>query len=58
VSTPGRLAAFAVVLAGSFGAGAALGTRVGPLDVGGTDQHEAPEVGDPGGEGHTGEADH
>ena len=30
-----KLAAFVVVLAATFGAGAALGAAVGPIDVGG-----------------------
>jgi hypothetical protein len=58
VNTPSRLAAYAMVLAGSFGVGTAIGSWVGPLDVGGTQHEEVPEVGDPADEGHTGEPSH
>ena len=34
-----RLAAYAVVLAAAFGAGAAVGAVAGPIDVDGPDEH-------------------
>jgi len=41
VSRPAKLAAFALVLAVSFGGGAALGASVGPIDVG-DEPHDNP----------------
>jgi hypothetical protein len=58
VNTTARLGAYALVLAGSLGAGAAVGSWVGPIDVGGPDPQEIPEVGDPEREDHTGEPGH
>ena len=37
--TAPKLLAFAVALAAAFGGGAALGGAVGPIDVGGDDEH-------------------
>ena len=34
-----KLLAFAVALAAAFGGGAAIGGAVGPIDVGGDDEH-------------------
>jgi hypothetical protein len=42
-----RLAAFVVVLAAVFGAGAALGAVVGPIEVGGDDPSHQEHGGDP-----------
>lgn len=45
MSTGRRLAAFGVALAVSFGAAAAVGSAVGPIDVGGTPPHVTPTAG-------------
>lgn len=41
MSVPARLAGFALVLAVAFGAGAALGSSVGPIAVDGDGPHPA-----------------
>ncbi len=55
-----KLLAFALVLAVSFGAGAALGAAVGPIDVDGGDEHEVEHAPEPGqfGHDHRGGGDH
>jgi hypothetical protein len=40
VNPAAKLAAFALVLTGALGAGAALGSAVGPIDVGGDPRPE------------------
>lgn len=40
--TSAKLGAYGLVLAAAFGGGAALGTAVGPIDVGGGTSHESP----------------
>ena len=46
--SPGvKLAAFAVVLAAAFGAGAAVGAVAGPVDVDGADHTEVHDEGPP-----------
>lgn len=42
-----KLAAFAIVLAAAFGAGAAVGAVAGPIDVDGDDHTEVHDEGTP-----------
>jgi hypothetical protein len=46
VSTAGKLAAFAAVVATAFGGAAAVGAAVGPIDVGGQAPHSTHNGGD------------
>lgn len=41
-----KLAAYALVLAASLGAGAIIGSAAGPIDVGGGDRHREPHADD------------